>query len=110
MNFCMVDLSAFYFDMLKDRLYTSAPNSPGRRSAQTALWRICEALVRLLAPIMSFTCDEVWGYLPKMHGRPDSVHVALFPSREEILGSAQVAEDPKQLEDWTTLLAVRSRC
>ncbi len=109
LNFCVVDLSAFYFDILKDRLYISAPNSPGRRAAQTATWRILEALVRLLAPIMSFTCDEVWGYLPKMEGRPASVHVALFPKREEILGSAQVADDPKQLEDWTTLLAVREQ-
>ena len=61
----MVDLSAFYFDVLKDRLYTYAPKSAGRRSAQTAIWRIVEALVRLLAPIMSFTCEEVWQHLPK---------------------------------------------
>jgi isoleucyl-tRNA synthetase len=63
-HFCVVELSAFYFDILKDRLYTDAPNSPGRRAAQTALWRIGEALVRLLAPILSFTCEEVWGYRP----------------------------------------------
>jgi isoleucyl-tRNA synthetase len=109
LNFCVVDLSAFYFDILKDRLYISAPNSPGRRAAQTATWRMLEALVRLLAPIMSFTCEEVWAYLPKMEGRPASVHMALFPKRQEILGSAQMADDPKQLEDWTTLLAVREQ-
>jgi isoleucyl-tRNA synthetase len=56
-NFCIVDLSSFYFDVLKDRLYISAPKSSKRRSAQTAIWRIGEALVRLLAPVMSFTCD-----------------------------------------------------
>ncbi len=109
LNFCVVDLSAFYFDVLKDRLYIYAPNSPGRRAAQTAIWRILEALVRLLAPIMSFTSEEVWGYLPAVPGRAASVHVALFPKREEIFGSAQVAEDPKQLDDWTTLLGVREQ-
>src|SRR5262249_24437778 len=55
---CTTDMSAEYFDVLKDRLYTSAPNSRARRSAQTALWRIGEALVRLLAPITSFTSEE----------------------------------------------------
>ncbi len=63
-DFCIVDLSAIYFDVLKDRLYTSAPKSQARRSAQTALWRLGEALVRLLAPVMSFTAEEVWGFLP----------------------------------------------
>jgi isoleucyl-tRNA synthetase len=109
LNFCVVDLSAFYFDILKDRLYISAPNSVGRRAAQTATWRILEALVRLLAPIMSFTCEEVWGYLPAVPARAASVHMALFPKREEIFGSTQVAEDPRQIEDWTTLLAVREQ-
>jgi isoleucyl-tRNA synthetase len=56
---------------------------------------------------MSFTCEEVWGYLPAVPARAASVHVALFPKREEIFGSAQVADDPKQIEDWTTLLGVR---
>ena len=56
-----VDLSSIYFDVLKDRLYTSAAKSKARRSAQTALYRLLDALVRLLAPIMSFTTEEVWG-------------------------------------------------
>ena len=60
-DFCIVDLSSIYFDVLKDRLYTSAPKSQARRSAQTALWRLGEALVRLLAPVTSFTSEEVWG-------------------------------------------------
>jgi isoleucyl-tRNA synthetase len=109
LNFCAVDLSAFYFDVLKDRLYTSAPKSAARRAAQTAIWRILEAMVRLLAPVMSFTCEEVWGYLPKVADRPNSVHIALFPTLEEILGSMGIADDPKQAQDWTALLSVREQ-
>jgi isoleucyl-tRNA synthetase len=110
-HFCIVDLSAFYFDVLKDRLYISAPKSKRRRSAQTAVWRIGEALVRLLAPIMTFTSEEVWDYLPKVAGRSESVHLALFPSAEDILGEAQSAalstEEESSAQDWTTLRSVR---
>jgi len=106
-NFAVVELSAFYFDVLKDRLYISAPRSVGRRSAQTAIWRIGEALVRLLAPVMSFTCDEIWGSLPATPDRQASVHLARFPAAEDILGGGVPADDPKQREDWTTLHAVR---
>ena len=79
------DLSALYLDVLKDRLYTFAPNHPGRRSAQTALWRIAETLTRLIAPILSFTADEVWALLPKVENRESSVHLALFPAMSEIV-------------------------
>ena len=106
-HFCIVELSAFYFDVLKDRLYTAAPNSQARRSAQTAIWRIGEALVRLLAPVMSFTCEEVWQYLPAVAGRAESVHVEKFPAASEILGQANVPDDPKQQEDWNALRGVR---
>jgi isoleucyl-tRNA synthetase len=105
-QFCVVDLSAFYFDVLKDRLYTSAPNSRGRRSAQTAIWLIGETLVGLLAPVMSFTCEEVWQYLPKMSDRAESVHLTNFPATAYILGKAP-KQDKQQKEDWTTLYAVR---
>ena len=109
-HFCVVDLSAFYFDVIKDRLYTYAPNSMGRRSAQTAVWRIVEAMARLLAPILSFTCEEVWHYLPKMPNRLDSVHLAKFPDAGEVLGaSSPPVEDPQVEHDWTTLLAVREQ-
>ena len=102
-EFAVVDLSNFYLDVLKDRMYTFAPASHARRSAQTALWRITETLVRLLAPILTFTCDEVWEYLPVVEGRPASVHLALFPKPEEIF-----PEDPaKLLEEWKRLFAVR---
>src|SRR5580658_541500 len=106
-DFCTVELSRFYFDVLKDRLYTAAPFSLGRRAAQTAIWRIGEALVRLLAPVMSFTCEEVWQYLPPVDGRQESVHVAMFPTAADILGPSAPPEVPREREDWTTLLAVR---
>jgi isoleucyl-tRNA synthetase len=108
-HFCVVELSAFYFDVIKDRLYTYAPNSGGRRSAQTALWRIVEAMNRLLAPILSFTCEEVWQHLPKVAGRLESVHLAKFPDAVDVLGSNSVPEDDPQQQEWTTLLAVREQ-
>jgi isoleucyl-tRNA synthetase len=109
-HFCVVDLSAFYFDVIKDRLYTYAANAAGRRSAQTALWRISEAMARLLAPILSFTCEEVWQHLPKVPDRLDSVHLAEFPATADILGDKSVvAQDAQQQQDWTTLLAVREQ-
>ncbi|MDR3741341.1 MAG: isoleucine--tRNA ligase [Terracidiphilus sp.] len=102
-EFAIVDLSSFYLDVLKDRLYTFAPTSVERRSAQTVLWKITEVLVRLVAPILSFTADEVWEYLPKVEGREASVHLALFPKPEEIF-----SEDPTPvLEEWKQLLAIR---
>jgi len=102
-EFCIADLSAFYLDVLKDRMYTFAPSSPARRSAQTVLWKITEALVRLVAPILSFTADEVWDYLPEIEGREASVHLALFPKPEELY-----AESPaKLLEEWKQIFSVR---
>jgi isoleucyl-tRNA synthetase len=106
-HFCVVELSAFYFDVLKDRLYTSAPRSTARRSAQTAVWRMGEALVRLLAPVTSFTSEEVWSYLPQYPGRPETVLVAEFPKAEDILGNNVAADDSRQNEDWSTLRSAR---
>jgi isoleucyl-tRNA synthetase len=102
-EFAIVDLSAFYLDVLKDRMYTFAPSSHARRSAQTVLWKITEALTRLVAPILSFTADEVWEYLPQMEGREASVHLAQFPKPEEIFGEAPL----DLLADWAELLAHR---
>ena len=102
-EFAIVDLSSFYLDVLKDRMYTFAPTSKERRSAQTVLWQITETLVRLVAPIVSFTADEVWDYLPKLPGREESVHLALFPKPEAIFSS-----DPASvLEEWKQIFAVR---
>ena len=78
-QFCGVTLSSFYLDIIKDRLYTHAPASASRRSAQTALWYLGTGLCQLIAPILCFTAEEVWQKLPHPAGRKDSVHLALFP-------------------------------
>ena len=84
-------------------MYTFAPTSHERRSAQTVLWQITETLVRLVAPILSFTADEVWEHLPAVAGREASVHLALFLKPEEIF-----SEDPAPLlEEWKDLLNIR---
>ena len=108
-DFCIVDLSAIYFDVLKDRLYTSAPKSQARRSAQTALWRLGEALVRLLAPIMSFTAEEIWGFLPAVKGRPESVHLTLFPEPQDLTGTVPPGFDVAALGSGLGRAAMRSR-
>jgi isoleucyl-tRNA synthetase len=83
-DFCVVDLSAFYYDVLKDRLYTKAKNNKSRRSGQTAVWKITSALVRLATPILVFTSEEIWKYFPKAAGESESVHMALFPEEAEL--------------------------
>jgi isoleucyl-tRNA synthetase len=102
-EFAIVDLSSFYLDVLKDRMYTFAPTSHERRSAQTVLWQITETLVRLVAPILSFTADEVWEYLPAVEGREVSVHLAQFPKPEEIFSGDPVP----LLVEWKQLFKVR---
>ena len=102
-EFAIVDLSSFYLDVLKDRMYTFAPTSKARRSAQTVLWQITESLVRLVAPILSFTADEVWEYLPAIEGRPCSVHLALFPKPDDIYSSVAAP----LLEEWKSILNIR---
>ena len=102
-EFTNADLSALYLDVVKDRLYTFAPKSSARRSAQTAMWRIAEAMTRLIAPILSFTADEVWHHLPKLEGRLSSVHLALFCHVAEIVpGSIAGLES-----DWEQLTSIR---
>ena len=103
-NFCVVDLSAFYFDILKDRLYIFAAKSSARRSAQTAMYRIASALARLLAPILVFTTDEVWRYLPREAGAPAEVHLSLFPRPDECLRRPDEALEAR----WSNLLEVRN--
>ena len=102
-DFCVVDLSAFYYDVLKDRLYTKAANNTARRSGQTAIWKITSALVRLAAPLLTFTAEEIWKYLPKAAGEPDSVHIALFPEQTEL--RTGLASD--KINTWELLARVR---
>jgi isoleucyl-tRNA synthetase len=102
-----VELSSLYFDILKDRLYTAATRSKGRRSAQTALYRLTYALVRLLAPLMSFTTEEVWGHLRKLPGAPASVHLELLPEPDELI-EGLTPEDRKRAENWDRLMEIRA--
>jgi len=95
-NFCIVDLGAFYLDVIKDRLYTTPRGGAPRRSAQTAMWHILEAMVRWLAPILSFTAEEIWRFLPGQ--RPPSVLLSVWHELPEMAA---------QTLDWTSLLAVR---
>ncbi|MCP4690907.1 MAG: isoleucine--tRNA ligase [Desulfobacterales bacterium] len=75
-NYCTVDLSSFYLDILKDRLYTSPADSVERRSAQTVLYRLLDAVTRIMAPILPFTAEEIWKYMPDRPGKEESVHMA----------------------------------
>ncbi|MBI3947789.1 MAG: isoleucine--tRNA ligase [Armatimonadetes bacterium] len=102
-NFCAVDLSAFYLDVLKDRLYTSPANSRERRAAQTVLHEIAVALCGMLAPILAHTAEEAWGYLPAKEGRPESVHLAEFPVVTEAFRDEELAAR------WARLLGVRDQ-
>ncbi len=101
-DFATVDLSSLYFDVLKDRLYTAAAKSRARRSAQTALHRLAYALVRLVAPIMTFTAEEVWTHL----GQSGSVHLALFPEPAELTHGLPEAHRKRAL-NWDRLMEVR---
>jgi isoleucyl-tRNA synthetase len=107
-DFAATDLSAVYFDISKDRLYTAATKSRSRRSAQTAVHRITYALVRLIAPFLAFTTEEVWGYIRKPASASDSVHLALFPEAEE-LTAGFTSEQRQRLADWDTLMSVREQ-
>jgi isoleucyl-tRNA synthetase len=105
-NFCTIDLSALYFDVLKDRLYTAAPQSRARRSAQTALYRLTDALVRLLAPLVSYTAEEAWKHFTANLAAPKSVHLAEFPAPSE-LTSGLTAEHRARAANWERLVEVR---
>jgi isoleucyl-tRNA synthetase len=79
LDFCVVDMSSVYLDVLKEILYVSAPDAPARRSAQTTLYEILHALTRLLAPILSFTAEDIWHWIPEHTGKPESVHLCSLP-------------------------------
>jgi isoleucyl-tRNA synthetase len=101
-NFCAVDMSSFYLNVLKDRLYCSKADDPGRRSAQTALFEITRGLLSLLAPVLSFTAEEAWGYLPAFPGKPESVFLSDLPKPGELPGEDDTAAR------WERILALRA--
>jgi isoleucyl-tRNA synthetase len=100
-NFCTIDMSAFYLDIIKDRLYTSRPDSHERRCAQSVLHALLDTMVRLMAPVLCFTAEEIWRYMPAVAGKESSVHLA-----------AMAEADPAWRDDalartWEQLLQVR---
>jgi isoleucyl-tRNA synthetase len=105
-DFAAVDLSSIYFDVLKDRLYTSATRSPARRSAQTALHRLAVSLAKLLAPLLSFTMEEIWTHLGQTVGETGSVHTAYFPESGDLTEGIG-ADARKRVENWKRLIEVR---
>ncbi len=104
-DYCVVDLSAFYFDVLKDRLYTKAARNRSRRSAQTAVWKITSALVRLAAPILVFTSEEIWSHLPNLPGEPANVHISIFPDESALRSRLE----PNAKAEWDNLRALRAQ-
>jgi len=99
-NFCVLDLSSFYLDIIKDRLYTSPKKSAARRSAQTAMHEILETLVRLMAPVLSFTADEIWQHMTGKE-RPVSVHADIFSPQNEKYQDTELAER------WEEIISIR---
>jgi isoleucyl-tRNA synthetase len=107
-NFCSVDLGALYLDVTKDRLYTMPEDSRGRRSAQTAMYRISEAFARWIAPILSFTADEIWRHLPATTEQGERAGNVLFATWYD--GLEPLADDaPLSSEDFERLLALREQ-
>ena len=98
-NFCSEDLGGFYLDILKDRLYTNAPDSKTRRSAQTALWHITQSLVRVMAPILSFTAEEAWAVMTG-----DETQTIFTQTFHDIPAPAHAAQ---LMADWTRIRALR---
>ncbi|MCL2150903.1 MAG: class I tRNA ligase family protein, partial [Coriobacteriia bacterium] len=109
-SYIVNDLSAVYLDVIKDRLYSEAPKSMARRSAQVVLEHILETLVRQLAPILSFTCDEVWEHYPeglRYEGRPEFVLLAGWPVAGDFAPQPTMAEAEALLADFKVVLGVR---
>jgi isoleucyl-tRNA synthetase len=100
-NYCTLDLSAFYLDVLKDRLYTSPPQSAARRSAQSVLHILLDTIARLMAPILPFTADEIWQYMPARSGKEANIHMALLPEADAAL------QDEALSARWEFFLKVR---
>jgi isoleucyl-tRNA synthetase len=101
--YCSEDLGAFYLDILKDRLYTTAANSHARRSAQTALWQITQAMLRWMAPFLSFTAEEAWAVLGTEGKTPEATKLSIF-----LDGYVQfAAPDMALLAKWSRIREIR---
>jgi len=100
-NFCTVELSSLYLDVLKDRLYTSKASSRERKSAQSAMYLILDSMTRLLAPVLTFTAEEIWQHMPGFEGKEASVHMTQFPDVDAAYVDSTLAEK------WQTLIGVR---
>ena len=103
-NFVPKTLSSFYLDIIKDRLYTWGPSSKGRRAAQTVLHEVLNTLVRIIAPVLCFTADEIWHQLRVDESMPESIHLLAYPKPK-----AQYRLKGKEFEQWKTLLGVREK-
>lgn len=99
LRFCTVEMSAFYLDILKDRLYAEKKDGFLRRSAQTTLWQILNTITKLMAPIFSFTADEVWRVMPRLEGLPELVFLEDMPKPAK--------EDEKLMARWKRLMGIR---
>ena len=102
-NFCVVDMSNFYFDILKDRLYTSVPDSKTRRAAQTVLYKVLDALTLVLTPILAFTCDEIWKEMP--HDKSRNAESPLF---NEIPTDSYIETDDEFVAKWDRIYKIRT--
>ncbi len=102
-NFCVIDMSNFYLDIIKDRLYCEAPDSFPRRSAQSAIFRVLDAMVRLLAPVLAFTSEEIWAAMP--HPQGDDAESVLFNPMPE--ADPALAFTPEQSAYWADILAMK---
>jgi len=96
-NYCVIDLSAFYLDILKDRLYTSPADSVRRKSAQTVIYIILDTLARLMAPILAFTAEEIWNFMPGHDMNSESVHMTSLPVVNKEWKDDQLAEEWKKI-------------
>ena len=101
-NFCVVDLSSFYLDIIKDRVYTSPENSDSRKDAQTVMFMILDALVKIMAPILPFTAEEIYTHMPLGDGRKESVHM------EDMISIDDTLEDKELAAKWENIRALRA--
>ena len=103
LNNFVVELSAFYHDVIKDRLYTLAPADPRRRGTQTVMHQVVSVMTRLMAPVLSFTCEEIWGYLPENAGSDHSIFLTDFPEAQADWNNPDLARR------WEDLLKIRTQ-